>query len=110
MADNHPFNLGFICRRKLSSEIPQNSQETLENSTIIGYIGHSSFKVKFYTDDRGKLSKIDENTSQNIDDSSKESKIDENLLPQDVLGNLIDKSLAETATIPIDKIIHLNTT
>jgi hypothetical protein len=74
MTDIHPFELGFICRRKLSSDIKKDTVETLENSTTIEFIGHSSFKpgikLEVFAGDRAMLSKSDdESTSNNAADS-----------------------------------------
>ena len=65
MTDNHPSQLGFICRRIAEAEqicvdkIKDNDAETIENQTRVEYIGISSFKVKIYKGNVDNLTATD---------------------------------------------------
>ncbi|KAG5681691.1 hypothetical protein PVAND_011102 [Polypedilum vanderplanki] len=114
LTDNHPYELGFICRRKLSSEIEAGTIETLENATLIEYIGHSTFKVKFYTEARAKLTKEDESTSINVENiliNEEEPEEATKTKETSEIVDLIKEPIPKTSSIPIiDKIIHIDST
>ncbi|KAL7037508.1 hypothetical protein ACKWTF_009256 [Chironomus riparius] len=59
MTDNHPSQLGFICRRIAKAETKDNDEETIENQTRVEYIGISSFKVKIYKENVENLTAAD---------------------------------------------------
>lgn len=105
MSDYHSHELGFICVRKSKSEIIDDDldrKETLEDFTMIEYIGNGARKVKLFTGNKANLSVADDPVIvETINLDSEE-------LQPSTSSSVVEKNTNESSLPVISQVIHLD--